>query len=200
MSTISLPRPNLSGDISIEETLERRRSVRTFSATPLSLEEIGQLAWAAQGITDAARGFRTAPSAGATFPMETYFLLTEGEDVAGGVYRYLPHDHALELVTEGDQRRDLRSVALQQESITDAPAVLVITGILSRIEPRYRERAMRFMHMEAGHVAQNIYLQGVSLGVGTVVIGAFEDDGVRSVLGLGDGEYPLYIMPLGKLP
>ena len=199
MTTITLPDPERSGEVSVEETLQQRRSVRDYASTPLSLMEIGQLAWSAQGITDPGRGFRTAPSAGATFPMELYFLITGTEDVADGVYRYLPGDHELEQVMDGDLRQNLQGVALGQESITAAPVVLVITGVLSRIEPRYRDRAMRYMYMEAGHVAQNIYLQSVPLDIGTVVIGAFSDDGVSDVLDLDDGEYPLYIMPIGKL-
>ncbi len=199
MTTITLPEPNLSGDISLEETLQKRRSVREYASTQLTLVEIGQLAWSAQGITDQTRGFRTAPSAGATFPMELYFLITGTDDIAEGAYRYLPDDHVLEQIIEGDLRQNLQSVALGQESITEAPVVLVITGVLSRIEPRYRDRAMRYMYMEAGHVAQNVYLQSVPLEIGTVVIGAFSDDGVSDVLQLDDGEYPLYIMPIGKL-
>ncbi len=199
MTTIELPEPERSGEISIEESLQQRRSVREYASTPLSLAEIGQLAWSAQGITDPARGFRTAPSAGATFPMELYFLISGTEGVADGVYRYRPGNHVLEQVIDGDRRQDLQSVALHQESITASPIVLVITGVLSRIEPRYRDRAMRYMYMEAGHVAQNTYLQSVPLNIGTVVIGAFSDDGVSDVLQLDDGEYPLYIMPIGKL-
>lgn len=199
MTTITLPEPNLTGDISLEETLQRRRSVREYASTQLTLVEIGQLAWSAQGITDHTRGFRTAPSAGATFPLELYFLIAGTDDIAEGAYRYLPDDHVLEQVIEGDLRQNLQSVALGQESITEAPVVLVITGVLSRIEPRYRDRAMRYMYMEAGHVAQNVYLQSVPLEIGTVVIGAFSDDGVSDVLQLDDEEHPLYIMPLGKM-
>ncbi|TVQ68382.1 MAG: SagB/ThcOx family dehydrogenase [Balneolaceae bacterium] len=199
MNTIELPEPQRSGDVSVEETMEQRRSVREYASTPLTLEEIGQLAWSAQGITDPARGFRTAPSAGATFPMEIYFLLTGTEDVPDGVYRYRNENHSLEPVIDGDLRHDLYQVALQQDAITNAPVVMVITGVLSRIEPRYRDRAMRYMYMEAGHVSQNVYLQSVPLDIGTVVIGAFSDDGVSDVLQLDDGEYPLYIMPIGKI-
>jgi len=200
MTTIELPEPERSGEISIEESLQQRRSVREYASTPLSLMEIGQLAWSAQGITDPGRGFRTAPSAGATFPMELYFMITGTDNATDGVYRYRPDDHALVLITDSDLRQDLQGVALGQESITAAPVVLVITGVLSRIEPRYRDRAMRYMYMEAGHVAQNVYLQSVPLDIGTVVIGAFSDDGVSDVMDLDDGEYPLYIMPIGKLP
>jgi len=199
MNTIELPEPQRSGDVSIEETMQQRRSVREYAATPLTLGEIGQLAWSAQGITDPAQGFRTAPSAGATFPMEIYFLISDMEDLNDGVYRYRCDDHSLQHMIDGDLRHDLSRAALQQDAITNAPVVIVISGVLSRIEPRYRERAMRYMYMEAGHVAQNVYLQSVPLDIGTVVIGAFSDDEVSEVLQLSDGEYPLYIMPVGKL-
>ena len=199
MTIIELPEPQRSGDVSVEETMQQRRSVREYASTPLTVEEIGQLAWSAQGITDPSQGFRTAPSAGATFPMEIYFLISNAGDLADGVYRYLIDDHSLEQVIERDLRDDLYRVALQQDAVTNAPVVMVITGVLSRIEPHYHDRAMRYMYMEAGHVAQNIYLQSVPLEVGTVVIGAFSDDGVSEVLQLDGGEYPLYILPIGKL-
>lgn len=149
MTTIPLPEPALTGDVSIEEALHQRRLIREFAAVPLSLGEISQLGWAAQGITDPVQGLRATPSAGATFPIDLYFLLTGLEDVPDGVYRYRPDDHTLEQIREGDLRRDLQSVPL---------------------------------------------------GVGTVVIGAFDDGGVSRVLMLDEGEYPLYIMPLGRMP
>jgi len=199
ITTIELPEPQRSGEVSVEEALQQRRSIRDYASTPLTLAEIGQLAWSAQGITDSARGLRAAPSAGATFPVEIYSLISDIDDLADGVYRYRNDDHSLEQVIEGDLRPRLFRVSLGQDAIMNAPVVMVITGVLRRIEPRYRERAMRFMYMEAGHVAQNVYLQSVPLEIGTVVIGAFRDDGVSEVLQLDDGEYPLYIMPIGKL-
>ncbi len=198
METIILPEPALTGDMSIEETLKERRSIREYRDVPLSLQEIAQLAWSAQGVSDEVSGFRTAPSAGATFPMEIYLLITEVEDVSDGVYRYDYDNHTLEKIIDGDLRRDLYDVALRQPSIIDAPVVMVITGVVARTEQRYGGRALRYVYMEAGHVAQNVYLQGVALNIGTVVIGAFDDDGVADVLQLEDGEHPLYIMPLGN--
>ncbi len=198
METIILPEPALTGDMSIEETLKERRSIREYRDVPLSLQEIAQLAWSAQGVSDEVSGFRTAPSAGATFPMEIYLLITEVEDVSDGVYRYNYDNHTLEKIIDGDLRRDLYDVALRQPSIIDAPVVMVITGVVARTEQRYGGRALRYVYMEAGHVAQNVYLQGVALNIGTVVIGAFDDDGVADVLQLEDGEHPLYIMPLGN--
>ena len=198
METIELTPPDKTGDLSIEETLQNRRSVRDFSDAALTLDEIGQLAWAAQGITDETHGYKTAPSAGATYPIELYFIVAEVVDISNGVYRYNNRNHTLEQIIDQDQRDQLYRVALEQDAIIQAPVVLVITGVLERTEQRYGERALRFMHMESGHVAQNVYLQSVALTIGTVVIGAFDDSGVSEVLDLDDGEHPLYIMPLGR--
>jgi SagB-type dehydrogenase family enzyme len=195
---ISLPEPLREGSASIEETLQKRRSVREYSQKPLTLQDISQLVWAAQGITDETRGFRTAPSAGATFPLEVYVIITGIDEVPEGVYRYNYREHNLEKKITGDRRRDLYEVSLRQPSIISAPVVMVITGIPARTEQRYGERALRYVYMEAGHVGQNISLQGIALGIGTVVIGAFQDREVSRVLQLAEGEHPLYIMPLGK--
>lgn len=197
--TVILPKPDLSGTMSIEQTLQKRRSIRSYSDEPLTLREISQLAWSAQGISDERSGFRTAPSAGATFPMEIYLLVTGLADVADGVYRYNNREHTLEKKLNGDLRQSLFEVSLRQPSVTNAPVVMVITGVLERTEQRYGQRALRYVYMEAGHVAQNVYLQGVAMDVGTVVIGAFQDEGLSRVMELENGEHPLYIMPLGKI-
>jgi SagB-type dehydrogenase family enzyme len=195
---VRLPEPERSGTISIEQTLQKRRSIRSYSDERITLQEISQLVWAAQGITDERSGFRTAPSAGATFPIEIYLIVTGIGDVVDGVYRYNTKEHALAKKNDGDLRQSLFEVSLRQPSIVNAPVVMVITGVLERTEQRYGQRALRYMYMEAGHVAQNVYLQGVALNIGTVVIGAFQDEGVSRIMALRDGEYPLYIMPLGK--
>ena len=200
METVPLPQPELTGSVSIEQTLQKRRSVREYAGMPLSLEEIAQLAWSAQGITDKTTGFRTAPSAGATFPIEIYFLISNVNNLDTGIYWYNNRDHALEKIIDGDKRYSLHGVSLHQESIINAPVVMVISGVVARTEQRYGDRALRYVYMEAGHVAQNVYLQGVALDIGTVVIGAFSDQGVQEVLQLDDGEHPLYIMPVGKMP
>ena len=196
---IRLPEPQRTGAVSVEEALEARRSVRRYASVPLELETIGQLSWAAQGITRPGPGYRTAPSAGATFPIEIDLLIHGLDELEIGVYRYLPEEHALRKRFSGDHRSALRWAALRQRQVVDAPVVMVISGVTARTEDRYRGRAERYVYMEAGHVAQNVYLQGVSLGVGTVVIGAFWDAQVSRVLRLEDGEAPLYILPLGKM-
>jgi len=194
---VTLPEPARAGEISLEETLERRRSLRSYAPGDLSLATIGQLAWAAQGISDRDRGFRTAPSAGATYPLEVDLLIQGVEGLDDGVYRYRPDDHALQRRIAGDHRETLYHAAYRQSALRDAPVVMVISGVVARTAWRYGARAERYVHMEAGHVAQNVYLQGVALGVGTVAIGAFDDGAVSRTLQLAGGEAPLYLLPLG---
>jgi len=198
-SWIPLPPERKRGDVSVEEAMARRRSVREFAPDPLSLEQVGQLLWAAQGITDPERGFRTVPSAGATFPLEVYVVAGKVEGLAPGVYRYSPGRHALQATMKGDGRVGLSAAALGQEMIRQAPASLVITGVVRRTAERYGERALRYVYMEAGHVGQNVYLQCVSLDLGTVVVGAFEDATVAKVMQLPREEIPLYILPVGHI-
>lgn len=188
---IPLPPPRLEGPLSLEACLLQRRSVRDFSDQVLTLEEVGQLLWAAQGITDP-RGFRTAPSAGALYPLELYAVRAEG------VFRYDPGEHALTLVTEGDLRDDLSTAALGQQPVAEAPFVLVITGVNERTAAKYgAERSPRYVQLEAGHAGQNVLLEAVALGLGAVPIGAFDDGEVQDVLGLPSEHLPLYLIPVG---
>jgi SagB-type dehydrogenase family enzyme len=196
---VELPPPVTRGTMSVEEAILKRRSVRSYSNKPLSLEDVSQLLWAAQGITDPARGFRAAPSAGATYPLEVYVVVGEN-GVMGlekGLYHYRPDKHILEYVFEDDLRSGLSDVALGQSPIREAPISIIIAAVYERTKSRYGERGIRYVHMEAGHVGQNIYLQAVARGLGTVVIGAFEDSRVQNVLGLPANQNPLYIIPVG---
>jgi SagB-type dehydrogenase family enzyme len=189
--TQELPAPRLTGQVSLEEVLARRRSVRSFEATALTEAEIAQLSWAAQGSTTA-EGLRTAPSAGALYPLELYVALP------AGLYRYDSDDHRLKTQSEKDLREELQRAALGQDAIGDAPAVFVITGVYERTAIKYGERRTpRYVQMEAGHAAQNLLLQAVALGLGAVPIGAFYDDSVRDVLALDVAETPLYLIPVG---
>jgi SagB-type dehydrogenase family enzyme len=196
---IDLPDPQRTGSMSVEQALQQRRSVRSYAPEPLSLQEISQLLWAAQGVTAPARGFRTTPSAGATFPLEIDLLVTGVDRLEDGVYRYRVGDHALERRITGDLRRDLHAAAHRQSVILDAPVLMVISGVVSRTARRYGGRAERYVYMEAGHAAQNVYLQGTALGIGTVVVGAFRDGRVADALRLSPDEQPLYLMPLGRM-
>jgi SagB-type dehydrogenase family enzyme len=192
MEIIALPSPRTEGPLTLEETLRARRSVREFAPDPLTQDEIGQLLWAAQGITDP-RGFRTAPSAGALFPLEVYAVTGDG------VFHYLPAEHALRQVLAGDVRPQLQAAALGQESVGEAPLVLVIAAVPTRTQARYgEERGLRYVDMEVGHAAQNVLLQAVALGLGSVPIGAFSDARAAAVLGLAEGEIVRYMLPVGR--
>jgi len=188
---ILLPSPRLKGTLTLEEALAKRRSVREFTELPLTLGELGQLLWAVQGITHPT-GYRTAPSAGALYPLEVYVITHEG------LYHYDPTEHCLNLHKQGDLRPALYEVALQQEMVLKAPAVFLITAEYERTEKKYgKERSPRYVHLEAGHAAQNLLLQAVALDLGAVPVGAFIDDDVKAVLSLPDAYQPLYLIPVG---
>ncbi|HBR21926.1 MAG TPA: nitroreductase [Nitrospiraceae bacterium] len=194
---IKLPEPKYDSNTSVEQALLERRSVRVYKDESLTLTEVSQLLWAAQGITDP-RGFRTSPSAGALYPLELYVLAGNVNDLPNGVYKYKPHKHELAMVVEGDKRTELCNAALDQPRVKDAAAVIVFSAVYERTTGEYGERGIRYVHIEVGHAAQNIYLQAVSLNLGTVVMGAFDDEEVKKIMNIGDKEQPLYIMPVGK--
>ena len=190
---VRLPAPRREGSMSIEEALVRRRSVRAFRAGDLTPAEMGQLLFAAQGITDRASGHRAAPSAGATFPLEAYVVSREG------VYRYVPPEHALRLVRAGDHRRELAAAALHQDCVRDASIVIALTAVSARTAARYGARADRYVNIEAGHAAENVLLQAVALGLGAVPVGAFDDVAVQTVLQAKKDEAPVYLIPVGRI-
>ncbi|MEA3345957.1 MAG: SagB/ThcOx family dehydrogenase [Chloroflexota bacterium] len=185
-----LPAPRLKSDISLEEALSRRRSVREYTEEPLGWEEIGQLLWAAQGIT-ADWGGRTAPSAGALYPLELYVATAEG------VYHYLLQGHRVEKMSSSDVRQALWRAALEQDWVREAPAVFVIAALYERTERKYGSRAERYVKLEAGHACENLLLQAVALNLGGVPVGAFYDDQVQAALGLPADQEPLYLVPVG---
>ena len=188
--TLDLPEPRTDSEVALEETLARRRSVRQYTDQPLTMEEISQLLWAAQGVTRD-WGARTAPSAGALYPLEVYVATPEG------LYHYLPDGHRAEVLSQQDLRRTLARAGLDQNAIHDAPAVFVIAAVYARTSGKYGKRAERYVKLEAGHVGQNILLQAVALDLGGVPIGAFHDDQVQRALGLPANYEPLYLIPVG---
>jgi len=192
---IKLPPPKFKGEVSLEEVLKSRRSIRSYKDSPLTLEEVSQLVWAGQGITTGWGG-RTAPSAGALYPLEIYLVVGKVEGIDCGVYHYQPQEHSLIKIEEGDRRGALFSSALFQSSVKEAPLSFVICAEYQRTTKKYGKRGERYVHMEAGHVGQNICLQAQALGLATVVIGAFMDKAVKKVLGVK--EKPLYIIPVGR--
>jgi len=197
-TTIALPEPVRDSDTSVEEALLGRRSVRSFSGRALTPAQLGQLLWAGQGITDPT-GKRTAPSAGALYPLELYAVIGNVEGIAPGVYKYKPKAHELAKVLDGDSRKALAQAALNQPSVSQGALDIVIAAVYERVTGKYGERGIRYVHIEAGHAAENICLEAVALKLGTVTIGAFEDDKVKKALSLPDDEVPLYILPVGNI-
>ncbi|MBG7606045.1 MAG: SagB/ThcOx family dehydrogenase [Actinobacteria bacterium] len=188
--TIELAEPELSGSSSLEQTLEERRSTRDFTAEELPLDTLGQLFWAGQGITDDA-GHRTAPSAGARYPIELYAIS------ASTFMHYLPEGHRVEQRTDTTTLSLLSAAAFQQGFVSDAPLVLVITAVPARTEAEYGAVAHDLVNREAGHVAQNILLQATSLGLAAVPVGGFDPAEVARLLALAPGEDVLYLLPVG---
>ena len=211
-TTIKLPSPQLKGKVSLEETILRRRAVRRYRREPLDLSQLSQILWSAQGITGT-REFRAAPSAGATYPLEiVVFVGRQGvtvskglmqsgqapEALQAGIYCYEADSHSLSLHKLGDLRPDLARAALDQEFISEAPVDIVICALYHKTSSRYGRRGERYVHIEVGHLGENIHLQAVALGLATVEVGAFHDEEVRGILGIEEQIKPLYIMPLGK--
>jgi len=191
MSTvINLPEPNQDSSISLEQAITKRRSRRKFVSKALTLEQIGQLCWAAQG-QEAHSRYRTTPSAGATYPLELLVVTSDG------LFQYLPAKHSLERLTDQDLRTELTLAAWGQKFIEDAPLTLVFAAQFSRTTGRYGQRGVRYVYMEAGHAAQNVHLQAEALGLGSVAVGAFEDASVSKVLSLPDYLEPLYMVAVG---
>jgi len=196
---VKLPSPQLKGKVPLEETIAKRRSVRRYRTEPLTLSQLSQILWSAQGITGIGK-LRAAPSAGATYPLEIFISVgkqTVG-DLEAGIYHYEVDLHSLSLHKLGDLRLDLARAALDEEFIANAPVDIVICAIYTRTSYTYGRRGERYVHMEVGHVGENIHLQAVALGLATVEVGAFDDEEVRKVLGVEEQIKPLYIMPLGK--
>ena len=188
---VKLPLPRYNGDVSVEKALLERRSLRSYRDEPLTLPEISQILWAAQGITEPGRGLRTAPSARALYLLNVYLLSGNVTNLPIGMYKYQPRGHELIKISGGDKKAELFN-AVGQAPIKNAPAVLVFSGMSER------STNLRWMYVEAGHAAQNVYLQAIPLKLGAVVIGGFKDEDVRRALNMSEKEQPIYIMPVGK--
>jgi SagB-type dehydrogenase family enzyme len=194
--SIALPRPALDGKLSLEKALLSRRSVRDFKDQALTLSQLSQLLWAGQGITDP-QGLRTAPSAGALYPLEVYVVAGKVEGLPAGVYKYQVKGHQVVRMLSGDRRKEVARAALDQEALNQGAVVLLFTGVYERTSWKYAERAERYVAIEAGHAAQNVLLQATALGLGAVVIGAFQDEEVKKVASLQEDERPLLLIPVG---
>ncbi len=207
IQSILLPNPNVSGDVSIEEVLNARRSVRQYADSSMSINEISQLLWAAYGVTKSYEsptslrgGLKTSPSAGALYPLELYLVAWNIDQLENGIYKYFSEDHSLKLVMSGDKRDELSTAAWDQSWLRDAAGAIVYSAVFSRTTDKYGERGKdRYVCMDVGHSAQNVYLQGVALRIGTCAIGAFNDNKLKELINMPEDETPLYIMPIGKM-
>lgn len=195
---IPLPEPSFDNKISVERTLLGRRSVREYDRVPLSLSDVSQLLWTAQGVTGSG-GVRTDLSAGALYPLEVYVVVGEVHDLSQGVYKYLPEEHHLVRIEGGDKRKALSAAALKQAWVREGVLTMVIAAVYGRMTRWYGRRGIRYVDMEVGHVTQSIHLQAVSLGLGTVVIGAFSEEKVKKTFPMGKDEEHLCMMPVGRI-
>ncbi len=188
------------GSMSLEEVVARRRSIRDFAPEPISQSQLSQILWAAHGLTDTSGRYRAVPSAGAIYPLEIFVVSGKNgvEGMSAGIYHYDVAQHSLTLHHKGDMRLELARAALGEEIIYQAPVDIVICAVYERTLRRYGARGERYVHMEVGHVGQNVYLQAAAVGLATVAIGAFYDEQVGEVLRLDKQYKPLYIMPMGR--
>ncbi len=202
---IKLPEPKLKSSVSVEEAMLNRRSIRDFKSDALSLQQVSQVLWAAYGVTKEMTtpsflrgGLKTAPSAGALYPLEIYVVVGNVKGLEKGIYKYLPEGHFLMKIYDQDVRKELAEAALNQEFIEKAPISLFYSAVFSRTTKKYKSRGReRYVCMDLGHSAENVCLQVVAMGLGTCTVGAFEDRMVNNVMMLPDEEEPLYIMPIG---
>jgi SagB-type dehydrogenase family enzyme len=195
---VALPPAQTDGKVAVEKALAERRSLRAPAPTALSLADIGQLCWAAQGVTDD-KGHRTTPSAHATYPLELYVIAGAVDGLAPGTYHYVPAGHALQLRAAGDQRQDFETKGVGQDWIATAPAIFVISGTAAKMA-KMKEHGTPFMYVEAGLAAQGFFLQATALGLGSTYVGGFDPAAARAALGLPESEEILAVLPVGRKP
>jgi SagB-type dehydrogenase family enzyme len=201
-SQIPLPTPNFGTTPSFEKILTDRQSVRNFSPQPLTVQQISTLLWASTGISRVTRGyeFRTAPSAGALYPIETYVVVNRVEGLEAGIYHYNILHHRLELLKSGNYGNATGSGALDQEMCARAAVTWIWTAIFARSRWKYRQRAYRYYYLDAGHIAQNLALASVALGLGSCQIAAFFDDELNQLLEIdGISESTIYLSVVGRI-
>jgi SagB-type dehydrogenase family enzyme len=195
---LKLPAPVYQGTVSVEAALKQRRSVRHFSSRSLDLKQISQLLWAADGVNDP-RGLRTAPSAGATHPLELYLVVGERgvTDLAPGIYHYRPKEQDLELLQKGEARPAIVKACHSQAWMLEAPVMVVIAGDFSRCTAKFGDRGIGYTHNEAGFAAQNLFLEAGALGLAAGIAGGFEDQALGQALKLPATQTPLLVLPVG---
>ena len=194
-SIVKLPEPSIEGTVSLEECLKSRASVREYDDRALTLQEISQILWAAQGITRNWGG-RTAPSAGALYPIRLYLAVENVDGLDVGSWEYDPHEHSLKMVKEGELLWELKNAALGQECVGNAPVVLLIAAFPEITRAKYHDRTMRYVDTEVGCICQSVYLQCETLGLGTVAVGAFTDEMVSEIISTEAD--PRLLMPIGS--
>ena len=196
---IRLPKPTYDGKVSVERAIKERRTIRDFGPKALTLAQLSQLLWSAQGITDERTGFRAAPSGGALYPLDVYAVVGDGEveGLESGIYHYHPANHSIQPISKEDRRKDVAGASLWQMWMASAPVIFVITSEYERITSKYGKRGIRYAHIEAGHVGQNIFLQSGALGLEAGIVGAFHDDEVAKAIGAPKAHKPILIMPVG---
>ncbi len=198
---IQLPTPDEGLKATLGEALVQRRSVRRFSDEALTRRELSNLLWAAQGVTGRSRDvmFRTAPSAGALYPIETYVSVQRLAQISNGLYHYVVGDHALERLTDKGLGAQLAAAALDQQMVERAALVFIWSAVFSRGKWKYAQRAYRYLYLDAGHIAQNVALAAVALGLGSCQIAALYDDEVNALLGIdGEEESVVYMTAIGR--
>ena len=196
---IKLPSP-VDSDMNLETSIRKRKSVRSFSDRGFTLEQLARILLTADGLTQKRSGFhrRSAPSGGALYPLEIYVVVQNVESLKPGLYHFQVRDSSLELMREGDFGNEIHEAANHQDAVGDSPVTLVITSRFDRITQKYADRGYRYAYIEAGAVCQNVYLQATALKMGTVAVGAFNDDATNKLIEVdGVHEAALLIMPIG---
>ncbi len=200
-ATLALPNPAVAIGAGLWEALAKRRSIREYSPGPLSMEELAKLLWATQGVTDPrfSPSFRTAPSAGALHPIDTYLIVNRVESLAAGIYFFHVQNFSLERKRRGDFSRQIAQAALNQDMAREAAIVFSWVAVVRRSSQKYRQRAYRYIYLDCGHIAQNLYLAATALGLGCCGVAAFFDDEVNELLETdGREETAIYLATVGK--
>jgi len=194
---IKLPEPRTEGNFSLEKALKERRSIREFGNESLTLDQVSQLLWAAQGITDD-KGHRTAPSGMEAYPLEVYLVTGNISGLQAGVYHFVPKGQYLEPLMQGDLRAEFVDQAVGQGFVKTAPSIFVITAVPERMIRIAGPGSVKFVYIEAGLAAENFMLEAVSLGLGSTYVGGFDANKTEQFLGLASDEEPMAVLPVGR--
>ena len=201
LENVKLPPPEITGGMAINQAIHARRSIRNYREAPISLRDLGQLLWSAQGITDTKTGHRAAPSAVATYPLKLYAVVKEGgvTGLPAGVYLYAPKDHGLTIVKKGNFYPDVvASMHFYNSWVEKSAVVFIFTGASTLIEKMSKDSGMLFTDLEAGMAAENLLLESVSLGLGGCTIGGFKSEKAAALIGIDKNVRLLLIVSVGR--